>query len=83
MGPCGLLHPLLLPLRRRDTIWVDWLMDLPSMVQGIDQVQVHVDYLSGKVHAVPTRSTDTATDAAQIIQGSTWPCGQAMLSLMS
>jgi hypothetical protein len=34
---------------------------------GFDQVQVHVDHLSGKVHAVPTRSTDTAADAARII----------------
>ena len=34
---------------------------------GFDQVQVHVDHLSGKVHAVPTRATDTATDAARIV----------------
>ncbi len=30
-------------------------------------MQVHVDYLSGKVHAVPTKSCDTAANAAQII----------------
>ncbi len=42
-------------------------MDLPLTVQGFDQVQVHFDYLSGKVHAVLTRSTHTAADAAQII----------------
>ena len=30
-------------------------------------MQVHVDFLSGKVHAVPTRSTDSAADAAAII----------------
>jgi hypothetical protein len=34
---------------------------------GFDQVQVHVDHLSGKVHAVPTRTPDTAADAARII----------------
>ena len=39
----------------------------PMAVSGFDQVQVHVDDLSDKVHAVPTRSTDTAADAAQII----------------
>ncbi len=37
---------------------VDWLMGLPLKAQGFDQVQarVQVDYLSGKVHVVPTRS---------------------------
>ncbi len=34
---------------------------------GFDQVQVHVDYLSGRVHALPTRSTATSAEAAQII----------------
>jgi len=42
-------------------------MGLPKTAAGFDQVQVHVDFLSGKVHAVPTRSTDTAADAAAII----------------
>ena len=42
-------------------------MGLPPTAQGFDQVQVHVDYLSGKVHAVPTRSTNTAADTAKII----------------
>ncbi len=44
-----------------------WLVGLPMTASGFDQVQVHVDHLSGKVHAVPTRATDTAADAAQII----------------
>jgi hypothetical protein len=48
-------------------IGVDWLVGLPMTASGCDQVQVHVDHLSGKVHAVPTRATDTAADAAQII----------------
>ena len=34
---------------------------------GFDQVQVHVDRLSGKVHAVPTRATDTTAYAARIV----------------
>ena len=67
VGPRGLLHPLPLPSRRGCVIGVDWLMGLPMTATGFDQVQVHVDYLSGKVHAVPTRSTDTAADAARII----------------
>ena len=67
VGPRGLLHPLPLPSRRGGVIGVDWLMGLPTTAAGFDQVQVHVDFLSGKVHAVPTKSTDTAADAAQII----------------
>ena len=34
----------------------------------VDMIQNHVDLLSGKVHAVPTRSTVTAADAAAIIR---------------
>ena len=34
---------------------------------GIDQVQVHAWHFSSKVHAVPTRSTDTAADAARVM----------------
>ena len=67
VGPRGLLHPLPLPSRRGGVIGVDWLVGLPMTASGFDQVQVHVDHLSGKVHAVPTRATDTAADAAQII----------------
>jgi hypothetical protein len=34
---------------------------------GFDQVPAHVDRLFGKVHAVPSRATDTAVDAARIV----------------
>ena len=66
-GPRGLLHPLPPPARRGGVIGIDWLMGLPQTAAGFDQVQVHVDHFSGKVHAVPTRSTDTAADAARIL----------------
>ncbi len=67
--PRCLLHSLPLPTRRGWVIGVDWLVGFPMTASGFDQVQVHVDHLSGsgKVHAVPTRSTDTAADAARII----------------
>jgi hypothetical protein len=42
-------------------------MGLPRTAAGFDQIQVQVDLLSGKVYAVPTRSTDTAAQAAQVI----------------
>ena len=50
-------------------IGVDWIACLPTTAAGYDMIQNHVDLLSGKVHAVPTRSTTTATDAAVIIRG--------------
>ena len=67
-GPRGLLHPLPLPSRRGGMIGVDWIAGLPTTAAGFDMIQNHVDLLSGKVHAVPTRSTATATDAAAIIR---------------
>jgi hypothetical protein len=67
-GPRGLLHPLPLPSRRGGMIGVDWIAGLPTTAAGFDMIQNHVDLLSGKVHAVPTRSTATAADAAAIIR---------------
>ena len=49
-------------------IGVDWIAGLPMTAAGFDMIQNHVDLLSGKVHAVPTRSTATAADAATIIR---------------
>ena len=66
-GPRGLLHPLPLPTRRGGMIGVDWIAGLPTTEGGFDMIQNHVDLLSGKVHAVPTRASATAKDAADII----------------
>ena len=67
-GPRGLIHPLPLPSRRGGMIGVDWIAGLPTTAAGFDMIQNHVDLLSGKVHAVPTRSTATAAEAAAIIR---------------
>ena len=67
-GPRGLLHPLPLPSRRGWMIGVDWIAGLLTTAAGFDMIQNHVDLLSGKVHAVPTRATATAVDAAGIIR---------------
>jgi len=56
-GPRGLIHPLPLPSRRGGMIGVDWIAGLPTTAAGFDMIQNHVDLLSGKVHAVPTRPT--------------------------
>ena len=47
----GLSHPLPLPSRRVGVVGVDWLVGLPMTALSFDQVQVHVNHLSGKVHA--------------------------------
>ena len=49
-------------------IGVDWIAGLPTTAAGLDIIQNYVDLLSGKLHAVPTHSTATATDAAVIIR---------------
>ena len=47
---------------------MDWIAGLPTTPAGFDMIQNHADLLSAKVHAVPTRSTATATDAANILR---------------
>jgi hypothetical protein len=49
-------------------IGVDWIAGLPTTEGGFDLIQNHVDLLSGKAHAVPTRSTAAAAEAAEIIR---------------
>jgi hypothetical protein len=61
-GPRGLVHPLPLPSRRSGMIVADWITGLPAMEGGFDMMQ------SGKAHALPTRATATAVDAAEIIR---------------
>ena len=66
-GPRGLLHPLPPPSRRGGTLGLDFLCGLPRTADGFDQLFVVVDLLSGKVHAVPCRSTDSAHVAAEAL----------------
>ena len=58
-------------------IGVDWIAGLPTTEGGFDMIQNHVDLLSGKVHAVPTRATATAADAAG---GSFATCASAQVT---
>ena len=44
-----------LPSRRGWMIGVDWIVGLQATAAGFNMIQNHVDLLSGKVHAVPTR----------------------------
>ncbi len=47
---------------------VEWIAGLPTTEGGLNMIHNHVDLLSGKVHAVPTRATATAAEAAEIIR---------------
>jgi hypothetical protein len=66
--PRGLLHPLPLPSRRGRVIGVDWIAGLQMTAGYFYVIQKLVCLLSGKVHTVPTRATETVADAAEIIQ---------------
>ena len=66
-GPHGLLHPLPLPTRRGGTLGVDWICGLPVTAAGFNQLMVIVNLLSGKVHAMQSKSTDNAAMAAQTL----------------
>jgi hypothetical protein len=58
---------------------VDWIAGLPTTAAGFDTMQNHVDLLSGKAHAVPTRRGSTS-DAAAIIRGPGLPAATASLT---
>ena len=47
---------------------VDFIAGLYTTAAGFDMIQNRVDLLSCEAHAVPTRSTATAADAAAIIR---------------
>ena len=49
-------------------IGVYWITGPPTTAGEFDMLQNHVDLLSGKVHAVTTRATAAAADAAEIIR---------------
>ena len=74
-GPRGLIPLLPLLTRRVRMIGVDGIACLQTTAAGFGMIQnnVTVDLfsayrISGKVHAVPTRATATAADAAEIIR---------------
>jgi hypothetical protein len=61
--PAGLLYPLPVPSRRGGTIGLDF-MEMPTANSGHDFLQVHIDFLTGRVWLVPTFKTATSAKAA-------------------
>ena len=62
-SPAGLLYPLPVPSRRGGTVGLDF-MEMPTAASGHDFLQVHIDFLTGRVWLVPTHKTATAAVAA-------------------
>lgn len=64
--PSGLLQPLAIPNRSWEQVSMDFIMPLPKTKSGHDAILVVVDKLSKMVHYIPTTSTVTAPQVAQI-----------------
>ena len=62
-APPGLLYPLPVPTRRGGTIGLDF-VEMPTAASGHDFLQVHIDFLTGRVWLVPTWKRATAAVAA-------------------
>lgn len=66
--PSGLLQPIPIPERRWDQITMDLITQLPKTKTGYDAIVVFVDRLSKQTHFVPTHTTVTAPQLAQIFR---------------
>jgi Integrase zinc binding domain len=64
--PIGLLHPLEVPSRNWEHVTMDFIMDLPKTKAGHDAVLVVVDKLSKAMTLIPTKSSVSAQQVAQL-----------------
>ncbi|CAA7268534.1 unnamed protein product [Cyclocybe aegerita] len=68
--PYGLLNPLDIPGQPWDSIGIDFVGPLPESSNrdgSFDSITVIIDLFSGLVHLVPSRTTYTAKDIAELI----------------
>jgi hypothetical protein len=66
-APPGLLQPLPVPVRRWDSVSVDFITGLPLTRANHDAILVIVDRLSKMVHLAPCATTITAADTATLL----------------
>ena len=64
--PAGLLQPLEIPNRPWESISMDFIVKLPKTKEGFDAVMVVVDRFSKYVEFIPTFTTATAEDVAEL-----------------
>ena len=62
----GLLQPLPVPERQWQSTSMDFITHLPTTTDGNDAILTVVDRLTKMVHVVPTRTTATAPDVAEL-----------------
>lgn len=62
----GLLQPLPIPERQWESTSMDFITHLPATTDGYDAIMTVVDRLTKMVHVVPTRTTATAPDIAEL-----------------
>jgi hypothetical protein len=64
--PIGLLQPLEVPSRNWEHVTMDFMMDLPKTKAGHDAVLVVIDKLSKAMTLIPTKSSVSAQQVAQL-----------------
>ena len=62
----GKLQPLDIPKMKWECISMDFIIGLPKVVGNFDSIFVVVDKLTKVAHLIPTRTTATASDVAQL-----------------
>lgn len=63
--PLGDPEPLELPTRRWGSIAMDFITHLPITESGFDCITTYVDRYSKRIHLIPSKSSDSATDVAE------------------
>jgi len=63
-APPGLFQPLETPTKPWDHISMDFIVELPKTKSGYDAITVYVDKFSRMAHFIPSKTSDTAVDAA-------------------
>jgi transposase InsO family protein len=64
--PASLLQPLLIPSKAWEQVSMDFITHLPKTKAGYDAIAIFVDTFSKMVHFVPTKTTATAPETAQL-----------------
>jgi len=64
--PAGLLQPLPIPTKRWQSISMDFITQLPTTYLGYDAIMVVVDRFSKMSHFIPTKTSSTAVDTADL-----------------